>query len=740
MGRHHRDVEKKHVRGPGRKAKRQKDLFMPEEWKEKISNKQHASRAKKRQKMRELKKKLKEDLLSPSENDVEAIGQNGPAPQADVVEEEIEAKGLKLLSDSDSDNDMIGDDFDGMSDDDPAAEIKEQVLAEMQPDEEEDLSSDDEILSNDDELPIEKKTKAIEAKKAQINKAIQEGNLQTNIGETETFVLPSGQEIEKEKSHPLGLEAVHQRIKDVTTVLSDLRKRGDPTRKRMEYMDVLKKDLCTYYSYNEFLLTKFIEMFPLSELIAFLESNEVSRPITIRTNSLKTKRRDLAQALITRGVNLDPLGKWTKVGLVVYDSPVPVGATPEYLAGHYMIQGASSFLPVMALAPQAGERILDMCAAPGGKTTYIAQLMKNSGLIFVNDVNKARLKSVVGNLHRMGISNTVVSNYDGRSFPAIMGNFSRVLLDAPCSGTGVIAKDPSVKTNKDETDIAHCSHMQKELILAAIDSCNALATNGGYIVYCTCSVMVEENEEVVNYALKKRNVKLVETGLEFGVEGFHRYRQYRFHPSMKLTRRFYPHTHNMDGFYVAKLKKFSNQIPKPDLDDEMESDEGIGSESGPFSDNEITKDTSGEKPLIASKKRPNDDGAEEIPKKKTKQAANKKKSDSSKSDKGTKISMQKLKKYQKRKKKPGAIVRPLTGLSEKKRNINAYLAKKTNNKKPSQPKSKPKRKATPGDEATPTKPVQTKPKPKNRSVRKDKAHGKTKKSTKSRKNEKQLKE
>ncbi|CAK8692531.1 unnamed protein product [Clavelina lepadiformis] len=200
MGRHHRDVEKKHVRGPGRKAKRQKDLFMPEEWKEKISNKQHASRAKKRQKMRELKKKLKEDLLSPSgtENDVEAIGQNGPAPQADVVEEEIEAKGLKLLSDSDSDNDMIGDDFDGMSDDDPAAEIKEQVLAEMQPDEEEDLSSDDEILSNDDELPIEKKTKAIEAKKAQINKAIQEGNLQTNIGETETFVLPSGQEIEKE--------------------------------------------------------------------------------------------------------------------------------------------------------------------------------------------------------------------------------------------------------------------------------------------------------------------------------------------------------------------------------------------------------------------------------------------------------------------------------------------------------------------------------------------------------------
>ena len=95
------------------------------------------------------------------------------------------------------------------------------------------------------------------------------------------------------------------------------------------------------------------------------------RPVTIRSNSLKTRRRDLAQSLINRGVNLDPIGKWSKVGLVVYDSSVPVGATPEYLAGHYMLQGASSMLPVMALAPQEHEKIMDMCAAPGGKTSYI---------------------------------------------------------------------------------------------------------------------------------------------------------------------------------------------------------------------------------------------------------------------------------------------------------------------------------------------------------------------------------
>ena len=148
-------------------------------------------------------------------------------------------------------------------------------------------------------------------------------------------------------------------------------------------------------------------------------------------------------------MNLDPVGKWSKVGLVVYSSQVPLGATPEYLAGHYILQGASSMLPVMALAPQENERILDMASAPGGKTTHIAALMRNTGLLYANDANRDRCKAVVGNLHRLGVTNTVVCSYDGRKLEKIMKGFDRVMLDAPCSGTGVIAKDPSVKTKKD---------------------------------------------------------------------------------------------------------------------------------------------------------------------------------------------------------------------------------------------------------------------------------------------------
>ena len=113
-----------------------------------------------------------------------------------------------------------------------------------------------------------------------------------------------------------------------------------------------------------------------------------------------------------------------------------------------MLQAASSFLPVVALSPQPNERVLDMASAPGGKTTYISALLQNTGIVFANDSNKARTKSLMANVHRLGCKNVVVCSYDGREFPKVMGGFDRVLLDAPCSGTGVIAKDASVKVNK----------------------------------------------------------------------------------------------------------------------------------------------------------------------------------------------------------------------------------------------------------------------------------------------------
>uniref|UniRef100_A0A8C7GPQ3 NOP2 nucleolar protein homolog (yeast) n=1 Tax=Oncorhynchus kisutch TaxID=8019 RepID=A0A8C7GPQ3_ONCKI len=439
----------------------------------------------------------------------------------------------------------------------------------------------------------------------------EDDTVQANLDDMDKFILPGAEEIAKEGVLLVDLQTIHQRIKDNVDVLSHFATKREEGKERTEYLSLLKKDLSTYYSYNNFLIDKLLDIFPASLVLC--------RPVTIRTNTLKTRRRDLAQALINRGVNLDPLGKWSKVGLVIFDSSVPIGATPEYLAGHYMLQGASSFLPVMALSPQEGETVLDMSSAPGGKTTYMAQLMRNTGVIVANDASADRLKSVVGNIHRLGVTNSMICNYDGRQFPKVMGGFDRVLLDAPCSGTGVISKDPAVKTSKDESDIQRLAHLQKELILAAIDSVNAESPSGGYLVYCTCSIMVEENEWVVDYALKKRNVKLVQTGLDFGKEGFTRFKERRFHPSLKLSRRFYPHSHNMDGFFVAKLKKFSNTVPTTAVDKEVtadSSDEDGPSKAGSKNKSKKQKPVPG-KPTVSQKATANGKPAKSIAKKTT---------------------------------------------------------------------------------------------------------------------------
>jgi ribosomal RNA methyltransferase Nop2 len=450
-----------------------------------------------------------------------------------------------------------------MNDDDVSDEDTDDESDDDESDDDESGDESHEEVNEDDEemLPIEKAAKKLE-KKQKKDAKLDEEEMKLNMAERETFTLPSGQDVEREALQAPDLQIIQTRVKDVIEVLKDFTSRREEGRSRHEYLECLKRDLCSYYNYNDYMMGKLIETFNITDIVDVLEANEVQRPVTIRTNSLKIRRRDLAQALINRGVNLDPVGKWSKVGLVIYSAQVPLGATPEYLAGHYILQGASSLLPVMALAPQENEKVLDMAAAPGGKTTHIAALMRNSGLLYANDANKKRCKAVVGNLHRLGITNTVVCSMDGRKIHTAMKGFDRVLLDAPCSGTGVIAKDPSVKTGKDHKDIKLCSHMQKELILSAIDALDANSKTGGYLVYSTCSILPEENESIVEYALKKRQVKVVDTGLDFGVEGFTKFRDFRYHPSLNLTKRYYPHTHNMDGFFVAKLKKLSNKVPK----------------------------------------------------------------------------------------------------------------------------------------------------------------------------------
>jgi 25S rRNA (cytosine2870-C5)-methyltransferase len=455
----------------------------------------------------------------------------------------------------------IADEASGISggeDDDPDdsvfdSDLEEAVPARFSEDEDESDAEEKLTAANIEGLSRKLDRKQAEAD-AQAQEELQDAAMQTNIvaGAGELTGDASRQGLAPD------LQLLRARITDTLRILGDFSKLADKGKSRAEYTSLLLSDICIYYGYTPYLAEKLLSLFNPLEAFAFFEANESPRPVVLRTNTLRTNRRTLAQALINRGVVLEPVGKWSKVGLQVFESAVPLGATPEYLAGHYIIQAASSFLPVMALAPQPNERILDMAAAPGGKTTHISALMRNTGTIFANDANRQRAKGLIGNIHRLGCKNTIVSNLDAKeAFPKILGGFDRVLLDAPCSGTGVIGKDPNVKTSKTERDFLTLPHVQKQLLLAAIDSTDHASKTGGYIIYATCSVTVEENEGVVQYALRKRpNVRIVETGLgKFGSEGFKKYMNKRFDERMNMTRRYFPHRENVDGFFVCKLKK-----------------------------------------------------------------------------------------------------------------------------------------------------------------------------------------
>jgi len=407
-------------------------------------------------------------------------------------------------------------------DDDDEDEDDDNKFDNKKGSDDDDDDDDDELLEVerqaqqlDDELEQEK----IEAA-AELKRTIEE--------ETAIYHLPTRSEwTEASEDRLVAPSELRSHIASILEVLAEFKARREPGRSRSEYVDWLVQFASELYGYIPELVAYFCTMFSPTEAVEFLDASDRPRPLVIRTNTLKARRKDLAAALMKRGVTLDPLAQWSKVGLKIVESPVPIGATPEYLSGHYMLQSAASMCPVLALNPQPKERVLDVSAAPGGKTSYIAQLMRNTGVIVANDLKAERQKATVANLHRLGVHNCVSCTHDGRQLGKYYPNrFDRILLDAPCSGLGVISRDPSVKVQRTVEDLRNCAHLQKELLLAAIDALKVYKPGhsgdmnkdgSGTMVYSTCSVSVFENEEVVNYALSKRDIKIVDTGLEFGM-------------------------------------------------------------------------------------------------------------------------------------------------------------------------------------------------------------------------------
>jgi ribosomal RNA methyltransferase Nop2 len=165
------------------------------------------------------------------------------------------------------------------------------------------------------------------------------------------------------------------------------------------------------------------------------------------------------------------------------------------------------------------------------------------------------LKSLVSTVHRLGAENIIITNFDGSVFHNKIAGFDKVLVDAPCTGTGIIAHDNRIKFQKIDSSVLINSTLQKRLLLSSIDSCKTNQNKENYIVYSTCSLLIEENESIIQYAIEKRHVKILPTGLKFGLPGYLNYKKKKFDSSMINCRRFYPHIHNVDGFFVCKMKR-----------------------------------------------------------------------------------------------------------------------------------------------------------------------------------------
>jgi NOL1/NOP2/sun family putative RNA methylase len=304
------------------------------------------------------------------------------------------------------------------------------------------------------------------------------------------------------------------------------------------------KALARKYGYQEYMVARFARFVP--DLEKFLESMEEPPRTYIRVNTLRISQNALIKRLSDKGFTLREAG--LPDCLEVTAEPYSIGASAEFLLGHFYIQDKASMVPPLALAPMPGEVVIDMAASPGGKTTHLAQMMCNKGLLIAIEVDASRLEGLRSNLGRCGVMNTALFHMDARDISRLGIKADRILLDAPCTGEGVIARDRSRKTSKGVEDIKYCSGLQEELI----DAAHACLKPGGVLVYSTCSFAPEENECNVDYAIKKYGMKV--EPIPYGEPGLASFGELEFDPQLRNARRLYPHIHGTSGFFVARLR------------------------------------------------------------------------------------------------------------------------------------------------------------------------------------------
>jgi NOL1/NOP2/sun family putative RNA methylase len=310
---------------------------------------------------------------------------------------------------------------------------------------------------------------------------------------------------------------------------------------------------------------KFVERYnKLTDWKQFKEHSLSFLDRAIRINTLKGTVNEVKKSIEKKGWKLKKIpwidnGFWVK-GPVVKEEDKErerrdVGNLFEHHLGKIYVQEAASMIPPLVLNPKPGELVLDMCAAPGSKTTQIASMMENDGLLIANDVSGERLQSLGINLQRCGLVNCLITLGVGFRFNGF--EFDRILVDAPCSATGTIMR--SLKTTRmwNPGMVKHLSKVQKKLLETGFNNLKA----GGILVYSTCTMEPEEDEGVVSWLLDKYSGAKIEEIKEKELPGLKRskavleFEKEKFNPEVKKCLRIWPQDNGTEGFFVARIRR-----------------------------------------------------------------------------------------------------------------------------------------------------------------------------------------
>jgi len=237
--------------------------------------------------------------------------------------------------------------------------------------------------------------------------------------------------------------------------------------------------------------------------------------------------------------------------------PGEIGKTKEHILGYYYIQEITSMMPVIALNPNSEDIVLDLCAAPGSKTTQTAALMQNKGTLIANDVNIGRVSVLSANLERIGVTNAIITRHNGielcRKLKKLNMKFDKILVDAPCSGEGNIRISQRTLLEWSENLLKRLSGKQKQLLSSAFE----LLKSNGEIVYSTCTYAPEENEEVIQSLLDNyEDAEVLDIKIPLkSREGLNEWKEKKFNKNLKKAVRIYHHDNNAEGFFICKVRR-----------------------------------------------------------------------------------------------------------------------------------------------------------------------------------------